>query len=587
MPAFLTAASVYDWAEEGNVDRLPIDKMPSVLRTVNNFTYDDASRQLAMFFTNTVGISVGTQVVLPDFLVAADVAVFDIHDIVTTPANIQAADRFIFSDESVAGDPMRYARADALVPYVLGQIAESDIPGTLTRDSEVEPFALLAHPTAVVGYDKMAHVVRSISALIYNTTTRQISATTTLSSGGTETSTTGAFPEWITLASIYDWAEEANLDTLPVFKIPNLNANKITNFNEALEDRVATSLLQPGTFLTWGYDDAAGTLTPTVLTDVVSIRQIIRNVHAVTGGLTETYDSQASTLTVGLDLETLIQVGANMVKSYDAPTGVLTIDALGGGGSTGITAEQARLIAIDAVQVGGGITRSSGPDNVVLALNNEVMLDTVAASLVRSGNIAITYQDVQNQILFSTDALNETEVDLRIDTLIPVNHRIPAGGANKQALVKASSTNRDVEWFSFSTSSVINVNDISLNDQVRAPTQRATALAIQGAIGTGSDNNFVDDITHSFSGQDLTLTLSRSGGLIDLFEVITIPSTGGGTDTNDYADSLTNSLVGQDLTLTLGRTGALADLTTTFTIPAGGGTADGVVTGGSVSRHRA
>ena len=90
-----------------------------------------------------------------------------------------------------------------------------------------------------------------------------------------------------------------------------------------------------------------------------------------------------------------------------------------------------------------------------------------------------------------------------------------------------------MEWFSFTTSSVINVTDVSLNDQVRAPTQRSTALAIQGAIGTGSDNNFVDDITHSFSGQDLTLTLSRSGGLIDLFEVITIPSTGGGTGTDD------------------------------------------------------
>ena len=170
------------------------------------------------------------------------------------------------------------------------------------------------------------------------------------------------------------------------------------------------------------------------------------------GGLTRVYNSGLHTLTLGLDLETLIQVGANMVKSYDAPTGVLTIDALGGGGtSTGITAEQARIIAIDAVQVGGGIIRSSGPDNVTLALNNEVMLDTVAAALITSGNIAIDYQDAQNQILFSTDALNETEVDLRIDTLIPVNHRIPAGGANKQALVKASSTNRDVEWFSFST----------------------------------------------------------------------------------------------------------------------------------------
>ena len=76
VPGFLTAAGVYDWAEEGNVDRLPIDKMPSVLRTVNHFTYVAASRQLGMFFTNTVGISESTQVILPDFLVAADVAVF-------------------------------------------------------------------------------------------------------------------------------------------------------------------------------------------------------------------------------------------------------------------------------------------------------------------------------------------------------------------------------------------------------------------------------------------------------------------------------------------------------------------------------
>ena len=368
-----------------------------------------------MFFTNTVGISESTQVILPDFLVAADVSDFDIHDVVTTPANIQAADRFIFSDESVAGDPMRYARADALVPYVLGHLAESDIPSTLTRDSEVEPFALLAHPTAVVGYDKMAHVVRSISALIYNTTTRQISATTTLSSGGTETSTTGAFPEWITFADLWPHAALSNSDPWPIAKIPNITTSKINNLGEFIDDRVSTSLLQPGNFLTWGYDDAAGTLTPTVLTDTVSVRQIIRDVHAVTGGLTETYDSQASTLTVGLDLETLIQVGANMVKSYDAPTGVLTIDALGGGGTTGITAAQARLIAIDAVQVGGGIIRSSGPDNVTLALNNEVMLDTVAAALITSGNIVIDYQDAQNSILFSTDTLNETEVDLRIN----------------------------------------------------------------------------------------------------------------------------------------------------------------------------
>ena len=66
VPGFLTAADVYDWAEEGNVDRLPIDKMPSVLRTVSHFTYDAASRLLAMFFSNTVGISESTQVTLPN-----------------------------------------------------------------------------------------------------------------------------------------------------------------------------------------------------------------------------------------------------------------------------------------------------------------------------------------------------------------------------------------------------------------------------------------------------------------------------------------------------------------------------------------
>ena len=159
----------------------------------------------------------------------------------------------------------------------------------------------------------------------------------------------------------------------------------------------------------------------------------------------EAYDNQAHTLTVGLDLDTLIQVGANMVSSYNGTTGVLTIDALGGGGATGITAAQARIIAQDVVQVGGGLIRVEGSGQVILSLNNEVMLDTVAASLVASGNITVTYQDVQNQILFSTDALNETEVDLRIDTLIPVSHRMPAGGATKQALVKASGA-QTVTW---------------------------------------------------------------------------------------------------------------------------------------------
>ena len=68
----------------------------------------------------------------------------------------------------------------------------------------------------------------------------------------------------------------------------------------------------------WVYDDAAGTLTPNILTDTAGIRQVIENVIVEpVGGLTRVYNSGLHTLTLGLDLEDLIQVGANMVKSYN------------------------------------------------------------------------------------------------------------------------------------------------------------------------------------------------------------------------------------------------------------------------------
>ena len=163
--------------------------------------------------------------------------------------------------------------------------------------------------------------------------------------------------------------------------------------------------------------------------------------------------------------------------------------------------------------MGGGIIRSSGPDNVTLALNNEVMLDTVAAALTTSGNITVTYQDVQNQILFSTDALNETEVDLRIATLAPENRLIGPGGANFQAWVKNSTADYDMQWLSLTSNGDLNIANPSFEDQIRAPSRNATARAIAANIGAGGDlNNYVDDITHSLVGQDLTLTLSRSGG---------------------------------------------------------------------------
>ena len=58
-------------------------------------------------------------------------------------------------------------------------------------------------------------------------------------------------------------------------------------------------------------------------------------------------------------------------------------------------------------------------------------------------------------------------------------------------------------------------------------------------------------------------------------EIIEIPSEvrgvegppGSGTDTNDYADALAVDIMGQELTVTVGRTGSLDDLTDTATIP--------------------
>ena len=141
-----------------------------------------------------------------------------------------------------------------------------------------------------------------------------------------------------------------------------------------------------------------------------------------------------------------------------------------------------------------------------------------------------------------------------------------------------------MQWLSLTSNGDLNIANPTFEDQIRAPSRNATARAIAANIGAGGDlNNYVDDITHSLVGQDLTLTLSRSGGLIDLFEVITLPSAVF-TDTNDYVDSFDADLVGQVLTMTVGRTGALSTIVQSVTLPSGGGgTADGVVTGGSVS----
>lgn len=92
--------------------------------------------------------------------------------------------------------------------------------------------------------------------------------------------------------------------------------------------------------------------------------------------------------------------------------------------------------------------------------------------------------------------------------------------------------------------------------------------------GTGTDN-FVDSVDASVSGNDLTITLGRTGALADLSDTVTLP-TGGSND--GVVDSIDASVSGNDLTITLGRTQGLASLSDTVTLPStGSGSNDGVV----------
>ena len=137
-----------------------------------------------------------------------------------------------------------------------------------------------------------------------------------------------------------------------------------------------------------------------------------------------------------------------------------------------------------------------------------------------------------------------------------------------------------------------------------------------------TEDNYVDTLTTGIAGQDLTITLGRTGALADLSQTVTLPegemnvqSDWDETDTSsdafiqnkptipvlrtasetadlletltnderldasairnlpadidNYVDTLDLSVSGQDLTITLGRTGTLADLTQTVTLPDG------------------
>ena len=151
-----------------------------------------------------------------------------------------------------------------------------------------------------------------------------------------------------------------------------------------------------------------------------------------------------------------------------------------------------------------------------------------------------------------------------------------------------------------------------------------------------TEDNYVDTLTTGIAGQDLTITLGRTGALADLSQTVTLPegemnvqSDWDETDTSsdafiqnkptipilrtasetadlletltnderldasairnlpadvdNYVDTVDLSVSGQDLTITLGRTGVLADLTDTITLPDGGTTPTASIHGFSLN----
>ena len=398
----------------------------------------------------------------------------------------------------MAGDPTQFIRADGLADYVLGRIAPVHIPDSIARDGEIEDWAKTANPTTLVPYQKLSNVVRSIGSLTFNTTSRAL-AINLQRSGGANEAVSAILPDWIEAGTISDWAETANTDTLPAAKIPSLATGKIIGLAEFLDDRVGNQLIQHGDNLVWTYNDAAGQLTGNVTTNTDDVTQIIRDVVNPLGpGLTESFSPSLNRLNIGLDIDTIIQVGSNMTKSVVA--GVITLNATAMGGA-GINAEDA--------------------------------VDAVAAALTGGSKISVSYDDPNDEITITTTALNTSEVNTRIDTrILSLLPTVTAGEASiddgDERRIWTSRRVRQAANLSAQThivgiASPIDVADPTTNTDVFAASKQSVAQAIFDNMGTGGmADGIVNSLDLSRSGRNLTVTLGRSIGA-DLAETVQLP----------------------------------------------------------------
>lgn len=151
-------------------------------------------------------------------------------------------------------------------------------------------------------------------------------------------------------------------------------------------------------------------------------------------------------------VNTMIVAGSNVTKSYDDATGLLTINAAGGGGGT-----------TDA----------------------EIVRDTIAGALVAGANINITVDDVLDTINIAVTGLTKTTVGLaNVDNTSDANK--PVSTAQQTALnLKANLASPTFTGtVSGITAAMVGLGNVNNTSDANKPVSTATQTALNGKANT-------------------------------------------------------------------------------------------------------